>query len=180
MDLGYHPFIVTCYASFQTSSSLFLVLELCPGGDMFELVSNYALEEGHARFYISCITLALRHMHVNGWHYRDIKRENVLIDCDGYAKLCDFGFATKVRLCEARGSFHAVTCPRPFRLSRAHGFHHPLTRLPLEPRPLVVSSLLIVLGHSLFSPSLPHSLLCRLDPRGASQTVEQMSMWHPR
>lgn len=113
MDLGYHPFIVTCYASFQTSSSLFLVLELCPGGDMFELVSNYALEEGHARFYISCITLALRHMHVNGWHYRDIKRENVLIDCDGYAKLCDFGFATKVRLCEARGSFHAVTCPRP-------------------------------------------------------------------
>lgn len=178
MDLGYHPFIVTCYASFQTSSALFLVLELCPGGDMFELVSNYALEEGHARFYISCITLALRHMHVNGWHYRDIKRENVLIDCDGYAKLCDFGFATKVRLCEARGSFHMPEAPFACRERMAATILS--QALPLEPPPLVVSSLLIALGHSLFSPSLPHSLLCRLDPRGASQTAEQMSMWLPR
>ena len=32
---------------------------------------------------------ALRHVHAHGWVYRDVKLENVLIDGDGYVKICD-------------------------------------------------------------------------------------------
>lgn len=94
-DCGHHPFLIGCYGSFQTASSLFLVLEVAPGGDLFALDFRYGLPEPSTKFYVSCIVLALHHMHTHGWLYRDIKLENVLIDNLGYAKLCDFGFAKK-------------------------------------------------------------------------------------
>ena len=94
-DCGHHPFLIGCYGSFQTHSSLFIVLEVAPGGDLFTLDFRYGLPETSTRFYVSSVVLALRHMHTHGWLYRDIKLENVLIDGRGYAKLCDFGFAKK-------------------------------------------------------------------------------------
>ena len=49
-----------------------------------------------ARFYVGSLTLALQHLHMLGYVYRDLKPENVLLDCHGYIKLCDFGFAKKL------------------------------------------------------------------------------------
>ena len=96
-DVGHHPFITNCFATFQNDSSLFFCLELAPGGDLFGLLDTQpnGLPEHQARFYCSCIALALRHVHAHGWVYRDVKLENVLIDADGYIKICDFGFAKK-------------------------------------------------------------------------------------
>lgn len=97
LEVGYHPFITTCYACFQNDSSLFFALELAPAGDLFGLLDMHptGLPEHQARFYCTCISLALRHVHAHGWVYRDVKLENVLIDADGYIKICDFGFAKK-------------------------------------------------------------------------------------
>merc|ERR1712203_718320 len=49
-----------------------------------------------ARFYISCVTLALQHMHVKRVVYRDLKLENCLLDATGYLKLTDMGIAKVV------------------------------------------------------------------------------------
>ena len=75
LEVGYHPFITTCYASFQNESSLFFALELAPAGDLFGLLDMHptGLAEQHARFYCTNIALALRHVHAHGWVYRDVK-----------------------------------------------------------------------------------------------------------
>ena len=74
-DVGHHPFITNCFATFQNESSLFFCLELAPGGDLFGLLDTQpnGLPEHQARFYCSCIALALRHVHAHGWVYRDVK-----------------------------------------------------------------------------------------------------------
>lgn len=97
LDVGCHPFITTLYATFQNESSLFFAMELAPGGDLFGLLDYHphGLPETHARFYVMCVALALRHVHAQGYVYRDVKLENVLIDEGGYAKICDFGFSKK-------------------------------------------------------------------------------------
>jgi serine/threonine protein kinase len=97
LEVGFHPFITTLHGAFQNDSSLFFALELAPGGDLFGLLDlhPHGLPEKQARFYCTCVALALRHVHAHGWVYRDVKLENVLIDADGYAKICDFGFAKK-------------------------------------------------------------------------------------
>jgi serine/threonine protein kinase len=97
LEVGFHPFITTLHAAFQNDSSLFFALELAPGGDLFGLLDlhPHGLPEKQARFYCTCVALALRHVHACGWVYRDVKLENVLIDADGYGKICDFGFAKK-------------------------------------------------------------------------------------
>ena len=97
LEVGHHPFITTLHAAFQNDTSLFFALELAPGGDLFGLLDMHphGLPEAQARFYCTCVALALRHVHSHGWVYRDVKLENVLIDRDGYIKICDFGFAKK-------------------------------------------------------------------------------------
>lgn len=89
-----HPFIVMLYYAFQTTKYLYLVLELCPNGDLLGLLeSSKYLEENIARFYLAEIILALEYLHTLDIIYRDLKPANVLIDSAGHAKLADFGLA---------------------------------------------------------------------------------------
>jgi hypothetical protein len=75
IDVCGHPFITTCYATFQNDSSLFFALELAPHGDLFGVLEQfpYGLPEVNARFYCICVALALKWVHAQGWVYRDVK-----------------------------------------------------------------------------------------------------------
>ncbi len=74
-------------------------MELALGGDLFGLMDRHGLmDEPMARFYTSSLTLALQHLHLLEFVYRDLKPENVLLDFRGFVKLCDFGFAKKLTL----------------------------------------------------------------------------------
>ncbi|CDW75713.1 rps6 protein kinase [Stylonychia lemnae] len=89
-----HPFIVKMNFAFQNEKKLFLVLDYCPGGELFFYISQIGrFKEQSAKFYAANILLALECLHQNDIIYRDLKPENILIDRDGFAKLTDFGLS---------------------------------------------------------------------------------------
>jgi len=92
-----HPFISKLHMTFQDDDSLYYLLEMASGGDMYSLLDLHPVfPEEWALFYTASLALALRHMHKNCYVYRDMKPENVLLDRGGYICLADMGFAKKV------------------------------------------------------------------------------------
>ncbi|KAF2124258.1 Pkinase-domain-containing protein [Dothidotthia symphoricarpi CBS 119687] len=93
-----HPFITTMVASFQSLDSLYMVLDYCPGGEVFSYLRRARrFNEATSQFYAAEIVLILEFLHEReGVAYRDLKPENILIDAEGHLKLVDFGFAKKV------------------------------------------------------------------------------------
>ena len=89
-----HPFIMKLHYAFQTEDKLYLVLDYCPGGELFFHLSRFRrFPERVAKFYAAELLLALGHLHKRGIIYRDLKPENVLLDAEGHVKLGDFGLA---------------------------------------------------------------------------------------
>ncbi|KAF2395566.1 Pkinase-domain-containing protein [Trichodelitschia bisporula] len=93
-----HPFITTLQASFQDRESLYMLLDYCPGGEVFSYLRRARrFNEPTSQFYAAEIVLILEFLHEKqGVAYRDLKPENILIDAEGHLKLVDFGFAKKV------------------------------------------------------------------------------------
>ncbi|KAI4190170.1 MAG: hypothetical protein L6R41_000978 [Letrouitia leprolyta] len=93
-----HPFITTLITTFSDRDCLYMLLDYCPGGEVFRyLRAARKFDLDTARFYAAEIVLILEFLHnVQGIAYRDMKPENILIDAEGHLKLVDFGFAKKV------------------------------------------------------------------------------------
>jgi len=90
-----HPFIVKLKSSFQTDVRIYMVMELCLGGELYlHLRHESKFDENAVKFYASEIILAMQYLHEK-LHliHRDLKPENVLINPDGHIKLTDFGLA---------------------------------------------------------------------------------------
>ena len=97
LDEMEHPFIVKLHATYQDHDHIYFLLDIALGGELFRVMEQLdKLQEPMARFYVGSLTLALQHIHMLEYVYRDLKPENVLLDCHGYIKLCDFGFAKKL------------------------------------------------------------------------------------
>jgi serine/threonine protein kinase len=91
------PFLVRLYRAFHDYNNLFMVLELVPGGELFHLLDlEGRFSEAAVKFYAASVILGFRTMHGQGIVYRDLKPENLLLDAEGYLKVCDFGFAKHV------------------------------------------------------------------------------------
>lgn len=96
-----HPNVAELVHTFRTDESVFMLLGLVPGGELWELIyrededGNWSsgLEEANARFYSLVVADTLAYLHTRKYLYRDLKPENVMIDKDGYPVLVDFGFA---------------------------------------------------------------------------------------
>jgi len=94
--LGYHPNIVNLIQSFETAAHLYLVLEFCSMGDLYEAIrlGRGPLETEHVRDFMLQLVDAVAYMHSKGLYHRDIKPENVFLAHDGSLKLGDLGLAT--------------------------------------------------------------------------------------
>ncbi|CAK9107127.1 cGMP-dependent protein kinase 1 (cGK 1) (cGK1) (cGMP-dependent protein kinase I) (cGKI) [Durusdinium trenchii] len=93
-----HPFIIRLYRTFKDKHSLYLLLELVLGGELFTLlhIRGGLLSNADSRFYAACVLDALEYLHNRHIVYRDLKPENLMIDRLGYIKVVDFGFAKVV------------------------------------------------------------------------------------
>ena len=108
-----HPFITTLVASFQDRDCLYMLLDYCPGGEVFSYLRRARrFNEPTAQFYAAEIVLILQFLHEQqGVAYRDLKPENILIDAEGHLKLVDFGFAKKIDNREYHPDHPAVARP---------------------------------------------------------------------
>jgi len=92
-----HPHVVRIYDIVATDESLFLVMELHPGGDLADrLARSGPLPPAELRRLAGQLCGALEAAHRAGVVHRDIKPQNVLVGPDAGAldvRLCDFGLA---------------------------------------------------------------------------------------
>jgi serine/threonine protein kinase len=92
-----HPNIIKLVDAYETSDSVYMVLEKCYGGELFDhVVDKGTLNEEEASTIIRNITSAVRHMHSLDIIHRDLKPENLLLTSSGKdaeVKLIDFGLA---------------------------------------------------------------------------------------
>ncbi|KZV71091.1 Pkinase-domain-containing protein [Peniophora sp. CONT] len=89
----HHPHVAQLFEVIATEQSIWLVTELCAGGELFDyLAEKGRLSEGHARALFGQLCLAVAYIHEKGIVHRDLKLENVLLDERCRVKLGDFGF----------------------------------------------------------------------------------------
>ncbi|KAF5742578.1 3-phosphoinositide-dependent protein kinase 2-like [Tripterygium wilfordii] len=69
-----HPGVVRLFFTFQDTFSLYMALESCEGGELFDQITRKGrLSEDEARFYAAEVVDALEYIHSMGLIHRDIK-----------------------------------------------------------------------------------------------------------
>ncbi|GAA6214694.1 maternal embryonic leucine zipper kinase [Lates japonicus] len=91
-----HQHICRLYQVIETSTQIFMVLEYCVGGELFDyIIAKDRLSEEETRVFFRQIVSAMAYVHSQGYAHRDLKPENLLIDEDHNLKLIDFGLCAK-------------------------------------------------------------------------------------
>ncbi|XP_078253059.1 maternal embryonic leucine zipper kinase [Rhinoraja longicauda] len=91
-----HQHICRLYHVIETANKIFIIMEYCPGGELFDyIISKDHLSEEETRIFFRQIVSAVAYVHSQGYAHRDLKPENLLIDEDHNLKLIDFGLCAK-------------------------------------------------------------------------------------
>jgi serine/threonine protein kinase len=93
-----HPNVVSLHRILDSPDCTFVVIELCPEGDLFSNITEHGCFVGDDRLgkhvFLQLLD-AVRYCHSLGIYHRDLKPENVLVTDQGHTvKLADFGLAT--------------------------------------------------------------------------------------
>jgi serine/threonine protein kinase len=94
--LGSHEHVVNLLQSFESENHIYLVLEFCANGDLYEAIrmDKGPLETEHVRDFMMQLVDSVEFIHSKGIYHRDIKPENIFLTSSGSMKLGDFGLAT--------------------------------------------------------------------------------------
>nr|VZH95894.1 unnamed protein product [Spirometra erinaceieuropaei] len=91
------PFVCKLFATYRDSKFVYMLLEACLGGELWTILRNRGnFDDNITRFVVASVLEAFTYLHTHHIIYRDLKPENLLLDEQGYIKLCDFGFAKKI------------------------------------------------------------------------------------
>lgn len=91
-----HPNILTLIDFFEEDDAVFIVTNLCTGGDLFtHIVNEGRYSERRASQAMRQIVSAVDHMHKQGVAHRDLKPENILLQSSSCqtVQVCDFGLS---------------------------------------------------------------------------------------
>ncbi|OIW22612.1 kinase-like protein [Coniochaeta ligniaria NRRL 30616] len=88
-----HPHIARLYEVIVTETLVWLVLEYCPGDELYNyLVQHGKLPVDKVQRIFTQLVGAVSYVHQQSCVHRDLKLENILLDKHENVKLCDFGF----------------------------------------------------------------------------------------
>jgi len=103
-----HPNIVRIEEVYESTNEIYIVQELCLGGDLFDRLDeqlDYHYTEAQCAKLVKQMLSALRYIHKQGIIHRDLKLENFLFSSarpDSELKMIDFGLSKhfdEVRCC---------------------------------------------------------------------------------
>ncbi|RPD60087.1 Pkinase-domain-containing protein [Lentinus tigrinus ALCF2SS1-7] len=108
-----HANIITIHDAFDDDEHFYLILDYCPGGDLFSYITEgvYWGKDGEelARSAFLSLVDGMQHCHEHKIAHRDLKPENILASKDGSKVfLADFGLATRERMIKEHGSGTAL------------------------------------------------------------------------
>jgi len=128
----HHESIIKFVESFETATSVYLVMEYFEGQDLYTLLEERSYKpypEVSARDIFKQLLSALSYSHKTGIVHRDIKLENILMDKNGKIRLIDFGLCDtaldsdrKVRLCQDSVGSPAYIAPEIMTAKPYNGF----------------------------------------------------------
>ncbi|KAL4855894.1 3-phosphoinositide-dependent protein kinase 1 [Chlorella vulgaris] len=97
LDTLQYDGIATLFFTFQDAYSLYMGLEYCPNGELYDQIRLQGrLPEASAAVYAAEVVLMLEHLRSHRIVHRDLKPENLLLDAQGHLKLIDFGSAKQL------------------------------------------------------------------------------------
>lgn len=99
-----HPAVVELLEFFEDERFVYLVLQLCGGGDLYRRLGESGkgaaggpLDEREAAGYMGQLLAGLQYLHESGVMHRDLKLSNLLLSEDGRRlRIGDFGLAVKL------------------------------------------------------------------------------------
>ncbi|XP_037693287.1 myosin-IIIa [Choloepus didactylus] len=104
--LSEHPNVVRFYGMYVkkdkiNGDKLWLVLELCSGGSVTDLVKGFLkrgerMSEPIIAYILHEALMGLHHLHNNKTIHRDVKGNNILLTTEGGVKLVDFGVSAQL------------------------------------------------------------------------------------
>jgi len=96
-QIGGHLNIIEIHDTFHSESFMFIVMELCPNGELFDYLTQVVrLSEKKTRHLMRSILESVLWLHKRSIVHRDLKPENILLDKDMKVKISDFGFAVNL------------------------------------------------------------------------------------
>ncbi|KAL4975750.1 hypothetical protein BDW66DRAFT_64379 [Aspergillus desertorum] len=103
-----HPHIARLYEVIVTEKLVWLVLEYCPGDELYNyLLRNGPLPIDKVKKIFTQLVGAVSYVHSKQCVHRDLKLENILLDKHENVKLCDFGFTREY---EGKASYLQTFC----------------------------------------------------------------------
>jgi len=110
LRLFIHPHIIRLYEVIYTPTDIFVVMEYCKYGELFDcIVEKGRLQEDEARRIFQQIISGVEYCHRNMVVHRDLKPENLLLDSKYNVKLADFGLSNVMH----DGHFLKTSCGSP-------------------------------------------------------------------
>jgi serine/threonine protein kinase len=103
-----HPHIARLYEVIVTECLVWLVLEYCPGDELYNhLLKTGSMESEKVQKIFTQLVGAVSYVHQKSCVHRDLKLENILLDKNENVKLVDFGFTREY---EGKASYLQTWC----------------------------------------------------------------------